>query len=336
MEIIRGVGRQKKKLRKTVVTVGVFDGIHAGHQKIISEVVKCAKRINGMSIVVTFDPHPSRTLSDIHPPLLLSLPKKLLLLEQLGIEACLIINFNRRFSELSHQDFVKKIIVEYLKAKLVVVGFNYVFGKSRGGNAQVLSSMGKRYRFNIIEIKPVRIGREIVSSTRIRELLKKGNIVKANSFLGHPYEITGTVEKGERRGHLIGHPTANLGKISGVLPAPGVYAGLALVSDNQYRAVLNIGWKPTFSQMGIGGACSHTQSKDQSPDKSKASFATTTAEVHILDFNRNIYGKKLSFSFFKRIRNEIAFHSSRELERQIEKDIKSIRSFHFHPKNFTV
>ncbi len=314
MEIIRGVGRQKKKLRKTVVTVGVFDGVHAGHQKIISEVVKCAKRINGMSIVVTFDPHPSRILSDVHPPLLLSLPKKLLLLEQLGIETCLIINFNRRFSELSYLDFVKKIIVEYLKAELVVVGFNYVFGKSRRGNAQVLSRMGKRYGFNVIEVKPVRIGREIVSSTRIRELLKSGNTAKANSFLGHPYEITGTVEKGKRRGHLIGHRTANLGKISGVLPTPGVYAGLALVSDNQYRAVLNIGCRPTF----------------------RAKAKAPTAEVHILDFNRNIYGRKLSFSFFKKIRDEIAFQSLKELERQIEKDIESVRSFHFHPKKLTV
>ncbi len=325
MEVIRGPGKSGKKFQETVATIGAFDGVHIGHQKIIREVTESAEESGGRSVVVTFDPHPSKIVADAPVPVLLSLPGKINLLRELGIEVCLIVNFNRKFSHLSPQDFIREILVDYLKVRVVIIGYNYVFGKDRKGNAGLLSEMGSKYGFSVRQIEPVKVGSEVVSSTRIRELVGKGDFVKANSFLGRPYEITGKVEKGEARGRIIGFPTANIDIPYGLLPPPGVYAGFTVIGGEKYRAGLSLGYRPTFS-----------------PDEDKASFATTgiaaelarpkakggapIAEVHILDFNGSIYGEELTFYFLRKIRDEIAFSNPDELKRQIEKDIEKVRT----------
>jgi riboflavin kinase/FMN adenylyltransferase len=324
LEVIRGLGESGEKFQKTVVTIGAFDGIHLGHQKIIKEVTESAKKSVGRSVVVTFDPHPSEIVADTPAPVLLSLPRKINLLEELGIEACLIVNFNRKFSYLSPQDFIREVLAGYLKARVVIIGYNYVFGKGRAGNAELLSEMGSKYGFSVKQVEPVKIGGEVVSSTRIREAVDKGDFVKANSFLGRPYEITGKVEKGEARGRIIGFPTANLDIPRGLLPPPGVYAGFAVVGGKQYRAALNLGCRPTFSP---GGACPHLGRLQESPLREgdrKGRPSAPIAEVHVLEFNGSIYGEELTFYFLKKIRDEIAFSNPDELKKQIGKDIEKL------------
>ena len=330
MKVIHGLDKSKGNFRETVVTIGAFDALHIGHRKIITEAVRSAEKMGGESVVVTFDPHPSTVLSRNPQPLLLSLSKKLSMLESFGVDVCLIINFSRSFRELSPHDFVTKTLVEHLKAKLIVIGFNYVFGKGRKGNAEFLSETGKKYGFEVRQVEPVRADGETVSSTRIRELMSEGNVERAGSLLGRAYEITGTVAKGKSRGHITGYRTANLTNIQGLLPAPGVYAGLAVFGGQRYRAAFNLGWRPTFS-----------------PNESKVNFATTgvvtdlpantwqaglarpesggkepVAEVHIVGFDNDIYGEELTFGFIKRIRDEIAFRSVKELRKQIEIDVR--------------
>ena len=305
MKIIHGLDKSRGSFRETVVTIGAFDGLHIGHQKIISEAVRSAEEMGGESAVVTFDPHPSTVLSRNPQSLLLSLSKKLSMLESFGVDVCLIINFSRSFRELSPHDFVMKTLAGHLKAKLIVIGFNYVFGKGRKGNAEFLSETGKKYGFEVRQVEPVRADGETVSSTRIRQLVREGNVERTGAFLGRAYEITGTVAKGKGRGHITDYRTANLNSIQGLLPAPGVYAGFAVLGKQRHRAALNLGWRPTFSS---------TESKEP------------VAEVHIVGFDNDIYGEELTFSFLKRIRDEIAFRSIEELRKQIEIDVEKIRS----------
>ena len=333
MEVIHGLGKPGEKFQETVMTIGAFDGIHVGHQKIIREVRRQAEKSGRRSVVVTFDPHPSEILSDTPASVLLSLPGKIDLLGEFGIEVCLIIDFDRKFSCLSPHDFVSEVLVGYLKVGVVIIGYNYVFGGGRGGNAEFLSELGSEYGFIVKQIEPVKMGGEIVSSTRIREFIRNADFVKANSFLGRPYEVAGRVEEGEARGRIIGFPTANLDIPFGLLPPPGVYAGFAVIGGKQYRAALSLGWKPTFSKITSptrrGGACPHPGRRQGSPlcegDRKGRPYAPT-AEVHILDFNRNIYGEELTFHFLRKIRDEITFSNPDELKRQIEKDIAEVRS----------
>ena len=349
MEVIHGLGKPGKKFQETVTTIGAFDGIHVGHQKIIREVRRQAEKSGRRSVVVTFDPHPSEILSDTPASVLLSLPGKIDLLGEFGIEVCLIIDFDRKFSCLSPHDFVSEVLVGYLKVGVVIIGYNYVFGGGRGGNAEFLSELGSEYGFIVKQIEPVKMGGEIVSSTRIREFIRNADFVKANSFLGRPYEVAGRVEEGEARGRIIGFPTANLDIPFGLLPPPGVYAGFAVIGGKQYRAALSLGWKPTFSKTkGAKSKVQSAQSRVQSPDSKRRTLKSKvesvgaglvptfgdrkgrpyapTAEVHILDFNRNIYGEELTFHFLRKIRDEITFSNPDELKRQIEKDIVEVRS----------
>lgn len=334
MEVIHGLGKPGEKFQETVTTIGVFDGIHVGHQKIIREVVTEAEKSGRRSVVVTFDPHPSEILSDTPASVLLSLPGKIDLLGDFGIEVCLIIDFDRKFSRVSPHDFVSEVLVDYLKVGIVIIGYNYVFGSGRGGNAELLSELGSENGFSVKRIEPVKMGGEIVSSTRIRELIRNADFVKANSFLGRLYVVTGKVEEGEARGRIIGFPTANLNIPCGLLPPQGVYAGFADIGGKQYRGALSLGWRPTFSKITSptrrGGACPHPERPQQGSslregDRKGRPYAPT-AEVHILDFNRNIYGEELTFHFLRKIRDEITFSNPDELKRQIEKDIADVRS----------
>ena len=312
MEVIHGLDKLKKKQWKTAVTVGVFDGIHKGHQRIIREAAKSAREMKVEAVVVTFEPYPLKVLSGSPRPLLLCPSGKFELLEEFGIDMCLIIDFSRRFSELSPHDFTKKILVEHLGAKLLVIGFNYVFGKDRKGNAEFLSGMGRKYGFLVRACDPVKVNGETVSSTRIRQLVKEGNVEKAGSFLGRPYEITGTVAEGKSRGNVIGYPTANLSGIKELVPAPGVYGGYAVTGGRCYKSALNIGWRPTF--------------KNEDGGQSEKNNENPIVEAHIIGFTGSIYGQEVRFGFIKKIRDEIAFGNESELKKQIKIDVEKINS----------
>ena len=312
MDIIRGLDKLKKKQWKTAVTVGVFDGIHKGHQRIIREVVKSAKEMKVESVVVTFEPYPSEVLSGSRRPLLLCPSGKFELLEKFGIDMCLVIGFSRRFSGLSPGDFTKKILVEHLGIKLLIIGFNYVFGKDRKGNAEFLSAMGRKYGFLVCARGPVKVNGETVSSTVVRQLVQKGNVEKACSFLGRPYEITGTVAEGKGRGNVIGYPTANLSGIRELIPGPGVYGGYAVTGGRCYKSALNIGWSPTF--------------KNEDGGQSEKNNENPAAEAHIIGFTDSIYGQEIRFGFIKKIRDEMVFENTDELKKQIKIDVEKINS----------
>ena len=303
-EVIRELDKNKKP-EASVVTIGAFDGIHIGHEKIIRKALEEAKHLRCKSCVVTFDPHPSAIVSNAPAPVLLSLPRKIQLIKELGTDMCLLINFNRKFSQLPARSFVKKVLVEYLSAKIVIIGYNYVFGKDCKGNADTLSEMGTEYKFGVRQILPVKIGKDTVSSTKIRAFVREANFLQANAFLGRPYEITGKVGKGKGKGRIVGFPTANLNEFNNLLPPPGVYAGFAVFQKHCHKAVLNLGWQPTFSR--------------------KTQLKGPTAEVHILDFDKNIYGSELTFCFLDKIREEVSFGNTEKLKKQIEKDVDITR-----------
>jgi riboflavin kinase/FMN adenylyltransferase len=287
---------------ETVITIGSFDGIHLAHKALFEETKKLANLLNVKPVVVSFDPHPRTVLfPESNLKLLTTLEEKLYLLSLLEIENLVLIPFTKTLSELSHDLFVQEYIVDKIKAKGIIVGFNFRFGKFRKGDVDYLNKVAKKYNFIVKAIPPVMLNGVIISSSAIRNLIEKGNIESANELLGRPYLIMGKVIKGKGRGKEIGYPTANL-EVSPLklLPPSGVYAVWVLLNGEKLKGALNIGKRPTFGEKEI------------------------SIEVHIFNFNRNIYGKTLKIEIIKRIRDEKKFPSIENLKIQIEKDCKLI------------
>jgi riboflavin kinase/FMN adenylyltransferase len=287
---------------ETVITIGSFDGIHLAHKALFEETKKLANLLNVKPIVVSFDPHPRTVLfPESNLKLLTTLEEKLYLLSLLEIENLVLIPFTKTLSELSHDLFVQEYIVDKIKAKGIIVGFNFRFGKFRKGDVDYLNKVAKKYNFIVKAIPPVMLNGVIISSSAIRNLIEKGNIESANELLGRPYLIMGKVIKGKGRGKEIGYPTANL-EVSPLklLPPSGVYAVWVLLNGEKLKGALNIGKRPTFGEKEI------------------------SIEVHIFNFNKNIYGKTLKIEIIKRIRDEKKFPSIENLKIQIEKDCKLI------------
>ncbi len=302
MKIIRGYER-KNAFSESIVTLGAYDGIHLGHQKILSEVASEGRKHRVPSVVVTFEPHPSAVLGDKPVPLITCRERKLEILENSGISHCVIINFSRSFSLKPAENFVKETIVDSLGAKTLIVGFNYVFGAGRKGNPKLLERLGEKYGFSLKKIHPVKFGGETVSSSLIRKLLLAGNIRKANLFLGRPFSIEGKVIAGDKRGKDLGFPTANIEPAPGVImPAPGVYSGQCHAGGKTRASVLYTGKKPSF-------------------DRKKAKHSM---EIHIIGFSGNLYGKRIRFIFKDRIRGELKFETPLLLKEQISRDVSAV------------
>ena len=302
METIFGIDRLTRRLVNPVVTLGNFDGIHLGHQKIFERVKTEASRMGGESVVITFEPHPLKVLSPKScPPLLTPLRKKILLIEQLGMEVVLCIEFTRTFSEISPSDFVKNILVDKVGAHKVIVGYNFHFGKNKKGNPQTLKQMGSLFNLQVEIIDSLIIEGTTVSSSKIRELIKKGQVEKASRLLGRHYSISGKVIEGAKRGHLLGFPTANLEIFKELTPLHGVYAVEVQWNGQSFNGVANVGQNPTFQTEGEG---------------------KISSEVYILDFNQDIYGEEIQIDFVRRIRGEARFDSIAQLITQIQKDIE--------------
>lgn len=305
MEIIKGIQNLRRPLTNPVVTLGNFDGVHLGHQQIFKRVEEEASKILGEGVVVTFEPHPLKVLApEKFLPLLTPFRKKMMLIKESGIEIVLCIEFSLTFSEISPAEFIETILVEKVKVKKVIIGYNYHFGKGQKGDSQTLKDAGKFFDFEVEVVEPLRVGSSIVSSSKIRALIQRGEVEEASKLLGRNYPIIGKVVEGAKRGQTLGFPTANLEVSDELYPKTGVYAVEVVWQQRRFNGLANIGSNPTFSTQ-IG--------------RREERFSL---EVHILDFNKKIYGNEIEVHFKKRIRDEVRFESPSLLIEQIKKDIR--------------
>ncbi|MFH1406636.1 MAG: bifunctional riboflavin kinase/FAD synthetase [Candidatus Omnitrophota bacterium] len=298
-------GKKIKLKRSSTVMVGVFDGVHTGHQKIINYGISRARKLGIAGVIVTFSPHPSKVIEPENtPPLLISLEHRLRIFEELGADMCLVVKFTRALSKLSAKEFVEKYLVGMLKIKLLVVGPRFYFGRYRDGDIHMLERLGRQYRFGVKQIGHVKHKGIAVSSTYIRWLISQGSLDEARKLLARPVSVLGTVTRGSALGRELGYPTANVNPHHEVTPPPGVYAVKIKYDNKLYAGILNIGFRPTFVLY-----------------KSEPSI-----EVHIFNFNKKIYGHDLEIYFVKKLRNERKFLSHTALIAQIRKDEKFVRS----------
>lgn len=295
----------KEKHKDLVVGLGNFDGVHVGHQRLIAGLVAEAEKIGGTPAVFTFHPHPLEVLTGKAPPKLLSHEAKLETIRQLGVKVLLLVPFTLEFAAHSPEDFIEKILVRDLDVRAVFVGYNYTFGRGGKGTPEILVQSGKRCGFKVYVIPPVTVDSVPVSSTLIRGLLADGEVAEAKKFLGYHHFMQGVVVTGDMRGRKLGFPTANLQLDKNVIvPANGVYAVKVQVDGDHYLGVANIGIKPTFHGF------------NSSPN----------LEVHLLDFQGDLYGKEIKVFFTRRIREEKRFSSPGELVEQIRCDINRARA----------
>jgi len=300
MEIIRGLEDLKESYPNTVITIGNFDGLHLGHQKIIQTVLQESEDINGTSMVVTFDPHPMKILAPEREIKLLTTPKEReRLIRTMGIHVLLCIAFNEEFSQLMPDNFIDDILVKKINAKKIIVGQNYAFGKARKGTTELLRRRGRKYGFNVKVVRHAKFNGEVVSSSKIRSFLSKGEVFEASTFLGRAYTIEGNVIKGAGRGEKLLHiPTANITTPNELVPKEGVYAVKIGIKNDFFDGVANIGKKPTFGD------------------------AVTSYEVHIFNYTGNLLGEHLRIHFIDWIRDQRSFPDALSLERQIRNDIE--------------
>jgi len=308
MEIIIGLDQLRRTFVNPVVTLGNFDGVHLGHQRIFHRIKEEASKIEGEAIVITFEPHPLKVISPQHcPPLLTPFRKKMMLIEQSGIAAVLCIRFSLPFAQLTPLEFVQEILVDKVKARKVIIGYNYHFGKNQSGDVEALRKLANLFGIGVEVVEPLKMGQTVVSSSKIRELIKAGEIEQASALLGRDYLVMGKVIQGMKRGRALGFPTANLELSEELYPNAGVYAVEVVWKNQRHKGVANIGTNPTFSPAREG--------------KEKL----LSLEVYILDFDREIYGDEIQVHFKQRIRDEIRFDSASQLIDQIKKDVQWVK-----------
>ena len=304
MKVIKSLEKMPDEVRDAFVTIGNFDGVHLGHIPILKKLIEEAHREKSCAVVITFEPHPKKILHpDIRPfYLLTSLEEKIKLLEDIGVDALILIPFDVNFSKMTAESFVCDILWDKLHIRKIFIGHDYSFGKSKMGNKVFLVEFGKKLGFEVDIIDAVKLDGETISSTRVRHLILAGDMKAAARLLGRPYNVSGIVVPGKKRGSILGIPTANIKPEKELIPAQGVYAVISHLAEGRYRGVLNIGFNPTFSD------------------------ADLSVEAYLLDFDGDIYGKKINILFIDRIRNEIKFENPELLVKQIRKDIDDARS----------
>jgi riboflavin kinase/FMN adenylyltransferase len=291
-----------KGVKSPIVTTGTFDGVHLGHQKLISRLKDVAREENGETVLLTFSPHPRMVLfpDDNELKLLNSLPEKIELLEKYGVDHLIIYPFTKEFSRLTSIEFVRNILVNSIQTKRLVIGYNHHFGRNREGSFEHLKEYGPLYGFEVEEIPAKDIDHIQISSTKIRNALLIGDVKTATNYLGHEYTLTGTVVKGKQLGRTIGYPTANLliNDQYKLIPGDGVYAVKIKHNNNYYGGMLNIGNNPTVEGKG------------------------KSIEVNIFDFDKVIYGDEATIYFIERLRDEVKFKNLDDLKEQLAKDKK--------------
>ena len=291
---------------KVVLTLGTFDGVHIGHQSILKQLNQNAKKIGGESVLLTFYPHPRHVLfpDDQKLKLLTTIEERSKMLASYGLKHLIVQKFTPEFSRIQSVNFVRDVLVNKLKAEKLIIGYDHHFGRNREGNLDELVKLSDLYGYSIEKIEPQKFKNISVSSSKIRKLIVNNKIEEATDYLGHSFCLKGKVVKGKKNGSKIGFPTANI-QIENkwkLIPNDGVYAVMVEYNSKKYSAMMNIGYNPTFA------------SKER------------TLEVHILDFNKDIYGEELRVEFVKRIRKEKKFNSEQELKNTLKIDENKIRN----------
>jgi len=289
-----------KNIKNPIVTVGTFDGVHFGHRKIIQRLQKIAKKNNGESVLLTFDPHPRKILlNDQGLKLIHTINEKINILENLGLDHLVIYPFTLEFSKFSAKRYIDELLIQKLGTHTLVIGYDHHFGNDREGNIDLLKKYEKSNPFYLEEIKAHEIEEIKISSTKVRSAIEKGNIHLVNDYCGHFYEFSGEVVRGNGIGKTIGTPTANIKLNSNekIIPLDGVYAVICQIKDANYKGIMNIGFKPTVDE-----------------------GQKRTVEIHLFDYEKDIYGQDLRTKVIERIRDEVKFNSLKELKSQILKD----------------
>jgi riboflavin kinase/FMN adenylyltransferase len=292
--------------RGVFLAIGVFDGVHIGHQRVIGRACEEARAANACAIALTFDPHPMRVLQPDRAPLLLtSTEHKLALMQNLGLAATFVMKFDDKLAATEPEDFLKNLARGIQNLRAVCVGSRFRFGHKRAGDVALMKKLSAELGFEVHEIESVRAADgEIVSSTAIRQHVLAGNLQKAAQMLGRRFSILGTVEKGDNLGRKLGFPTANLNPHNEIMPPDGVYVAEVAIENKRFGGVINIGMRPTFADR------SHRR----------------VLEVHIFDFDREIYGEDIEIFFIEKLRDEKKFGSLDELRAQIGRDALKARS----------
>jgi riboflavin kinase / FMN adenylyltransferase len=300
MKVLRDPTALSPGIKKVCLAIGVFDGVHLGHQQIIRQTISDARQHEGIALVVTFDKHPNTIVApDRVPPLIYSQPQKFRAIESLGADALLEIHFDKEFSQRTGGQFIRDLARDLGHIKSICVGADFVFGHKRSGNVALLRELGNDLNFTVHGLAAVALDGETVSSTRIREAIRAGDFDAASQMLGRAYSLAGKVVRGDQIGQKIGFPTANLDTNGLLLPPNGVYAAHAWVGRKSLRAVLNIGRRPTV----------------QNPTPAPR------VEVHLLNFSGDLYNQELEITFAAKLRDEQKFASLDELKAQIIHDI---------------
>lgn len=299
MKVIHGL-KDLRPINASVVAIGVFDGVHVGHRAIISKAVASARRLGLPSVVVTFDPHPLKAL---HPaaciPSLMSLAHRIRLMDELGVDVVIIIRFTSSVANLAPAAFVEDILIKKLGARRICIGENFYFGRGAHASAGAMRELAGSFGAKATIIRSVKVDRKVASSSLIRALITTGELAPARRFLGRSVSILGTVVHGAKRGRILGFPTANIDPHHEAIPPSGVYAVRVLLNGSLRCGVVNIGVRPTFY-------------RGYAPEPS--------IEVHIFNFNKDIYGKDIELIFIKKLREERAFKDKNLLMRQIRQD----------------
>ncbi len=297
-----------------VVTIGTFDGVHLGHKQVIRRLQELAHQVKGETVIFTFYPHPRLVLDRENCQLRLinTLAEKIFLLEATGIDHLVIYPFTKAFSQMSYIDFVQSILVDKIKVNSLVVGYDHKFGHNRKGTFHDLKQLAKDFNFSIVQEEVLNVDAINISSTKIRTAVSQGDIATANTYLGYRFFIKGDVVNGKKMGRKIGFPTANINpqESDKLIPKDGVYAVIVDIDDKQYMGMLNIGLRPTVNNQ----------------------LDNRSIEVHILNFNEDIYYRTITLRFCSYIREECCFNSLDELKKQLQKDketVKEILSKHF-------
>jgi riboflavin kinase/FMN adenylyltransferase len=304
MRVLRSISELPELAGPLFLAIGVFDGVHLGHQAVISTSAKHAKEAGGTPVVVTFDPHPVKVLRpDNAPHLLTATQHKIGLIRDLGVAHLLVLHFDRGFAATSPRDFVRQLVDNSKPLREICVGHEWSFGKGRAGNLALLKELGETHGFNVIGMAAVKVNGEVVSSTAIRQAVEAGDLVKATQMLGREYTILGTVVRGEQLGRKLGFPTANLSAHSEQFPPNGVYVVEARLAGALYRGVANLGFRPTVA----------------------AGKPERLLELHLFDLGREIYGEEIEVRFVRYLRPEQKFADVEGLKAQIAADVRQAR-----------
>jgi riboflavin kinase/FMN adenylyltransferase len=294
--------------KQTIVTIGTFDGVHLGHRKILEQITKNAQELHCESLVLTFFPHPRMVLQDdTDMKQLNTLNEKISLLDSLGVDNLVVHPFDKEFSRLTAEEFVKEVLVDVFKIKKIIIGYDHRFGRNRTANIDDLITFGETYGFDVEQISVEQLNEVSISSTKIRTALLTGNVELAAGYLGYNYSMTGTVTQGKQLGRTIGYPTANIAIAENykLIPSNGVYVAQSIIDGNVIYGMMNIGIRPT-----VDGT-------------------VQTIENHIFDFNQNLYDCLLTISLLKRMRSEHKFESIEALKAQLAIDKVTAENYIF-------